>query len=438
MKPFKEKNRKGGEYPKYRGHLWENGKRRKVVLTADYKVSKRRLAKMQAEADARADDLDLARRREHAKRHITVHASEYVDNIKRTTKSKAHHRITEFMMRKLIELAEWNWLDDMTAASLEGVVKKLQSAERPATAEYCNCFIKRAKAFANWCVPDRLLRNPFVKVKRNSVLRTLARRRRRAALPGEIEGLMNASPDEFVLKWAFMMLTGFRRSEMAELLVEDLRLNATIPFIQLRHEWTKNAEADFLPLHPALVEPLKRLVEGADPGRKVFDSVPDNRTFVKYFEAGAGVILRQGRVVCVHALRHTFKTNLDFVGCSESTKKALLRHAVADVSGGYSHPRMEELYTAICKLPSPFPVKQVAVKTGTDCGTYAGQMPCGSTQPGAASCTMVKIAGDGDASNSVSVNPGDCVPVQGSAWGELNKRKNADIVRKTGPSTQVD
>lgn len=49
---------------------------------------------------------------------------------------------------------------------------------------------------------------------------------------------------------------------------------ASIPFIQLREEQTKNGQADIIPLHPFLVQELNKLAQGM-PGTKVFRNLPE-------------------------------------------------------------------------------------------------------------------------------------------------------------------
>jgi len=445
MKPFREYRKLSDgrrvAYARWRGRVIENGKRRKVVLFTDKKVSERELAKLQAEADANSQDGQASLRRRHAARHIDEHVRDYVQFIERTTKSKAHHRITDCMLKKLVKLGGWQRLSDITQESMEGVLKALASAGRPATVAYQNCFIKRAKAFVHWCMPERLSHDPLVKVRRGSVTRALKRRARRAVTLDEIAGLLRVSPAEYQFKWAFLLLSGFRRSEFAALTWGDLRLNAPIPFIHLRAEWTKNEKADALPLHPLLVKMLGTMSAGM-PTTRVVSSVPDVATSQKYFKLGGGEVTVNGLNFDLHALRHTFKSWLDEAGCSEATKRALLRHSVPDVSGGYSHPRLAELYAAVCRLPVAVDEEEQALKTGTDDapigGTQLGQKLCVAVQSDARACTVALVGSEMRNSENHSEKQGDCTQVRACARSNLRIDGSGDIVRKLRPGTQAD
>lgn len=449
MQPFREyrklKNGKRAPYAKWRGRIVVSGKRRKVVLFTDAKVSKRELLRLQAEADAETQDGPATQRRRHQARPIGEHVADYLSYIRRTTKSKDHHRITDFMLSRLVRVAGWSRLSDISQESMELVLKRLAADTPPATVSYQNAFIKRAKAFVNWCVPERLAMHPLLKLRRGNVTRAVKNRARRAATAAEITGLFKESPPAFHFKWAFPLLTGFRRHEFSQLKWGDLRLNAPIPFIQLRPEWTKNEKADVLPLHPVLVEMLHATTPGM-PGVHVVSNVPDVKTLKKYLERGGGRFIDgNNRRLDYHALRHTFKSNLDEAGCSEATKKALMRHSVSDVTGGYSHPRLAELYEAVKRLPSPFitSTEQPQVrKTGTTDaiagGTDAGQSECGSTHSDALPCTIGAASSKSAKGVKSSANLRECTPVHAAAWSQLPPAIVADTVPETRPSTQVD
>jgi hypothetical protein len=127
---------------------------------------------------------------------------------------------------------------------------------------------------------------------------------------------------------------------------------------------------------------------------------------------------------------------------SETTKKALTRHAVRDETEGYSHPRLVELHTAICRLPSPFAAPTAAVRTGTDDaavgGTQVGHALRLAVRSDASACTV----GHGAAERQSIENPAEtqaiCTPLLESAQPALMLGAIADIMRKMRPSTQVD
>ena len=149
------------------------------------------------------------------------------------------------------------------------------------------------------------------------------------------------------LAYAFAAYAGLRRGELADLRWGDLRLHATVPFIQLREEQTKNAKADALPLHPYLLALLAALPAGDDDDR-VVQTVPDVKT-VKKDLARVGIAFTdaRGRRADFHALRHTMSTLLCEAGCSDVVRKALTRHADTTVNDGYTHARLRDMADAL-------------------------------------------------------------------------------------------
>jgi integrase len=341
-------------------------------------------------------------------------------------------------------------------------------------ASYSNKFIQRAKAFVHWLQREnRIVGDPLIGVRRVDEHNGRRARSRRALDDNEVLALLDTAPASRRLKYAMPLLAGIRRSEFRKLLWGDLKLNAPRPFIKLRPELTKNKKADHLPLHPYLVQLLTELPPGqAD--QPVLQSVPDMKTVAKDLlaagiavvasAAGPGTVAvakgrriniadRQGRRADFHALRHTYSTNLDRTGCSWVTKKALLRHSFSGVTEGYSHARLEELYAAIERLPSPLlktePTSaEQARKTGTDDVSAAARAPLAHQNAGGRRRGLSgnDAGGRGDAwafegseRQRLAVAPG----ASGGHWRasagtDLNPAPGAAIVRETGPSTQVD
>ena len=341
-----------------------------------------------------------------------------MSTLRRVTKSADHHEISKGMLRRLVELAGWKRLSDITQESMELVLKKLRDAGK--TVHYQNDYIKRAKAFVHWCMPERISHDPLAHLRRGSTTRALKRRARRAATADEVLRLFDVLPVHLQLQVAFMLLTGFRRSEAAALCFEDLRLLAPIPFIKLRPEWTKNANVDALPLHPALLSRLLVMMPGV-PAAKVFRSILTVETLEKYWKlAGVPFTDHRGLRLDVHALRHTFSTWLDEYGCNWTAKKALTRHACGEVADLYSHSRLAVMHEFVLRLPSPWrDDHQEAVKlTGTD-GTPVASGASASVLSGGQAADLLRESSDSGKSAwvpgrgfgtispaSVPINPG--------------------------------
>jgi uncharacterized protein DUF6876 len=146
----------------------------------------------------------------------------------------------------------------------------------------------------------------------------------------------------------------------------------------------------------------------------------------------------RGRRLDYHALRHTFETNLDRHGCSRATKKRLMRHADEDVTDGYAHKELAEMYTALCRIPSPETQSpQANVKSGTTGEGVQGVdqrlrervLTDAHIRHGRRPTITIDFTGQNERKRT---------PVQAGARPDLPPAQNGDIVRKTRPSTQVD
>lgn len=389
---------------------------------------------------------------DHAAVPLSQHAADYLADLKRGNANADHYRIASWMLNRLIDLGGWKRLSDVTADSLRGIIDRLQ--KDGATTSYANKYVSRAKAFMHWLKRnDRIESFPLAGVKRANEQKAEKRRARRPLTDPQATALLAAAPEERRRKYLFALLTGLRRSELADLRWGDLRLNSPVPFIQLREDQTKNGKADALPLHPALVRELAALRRRGD-DVPVLGSMPDMKSMAKdLLAAGIAHKDEEGRIVIAdakgrradfHALRHTFATNLGRTGCSDTTKRALMRHADQTVTDGYSHARLAELREAVERLPDLTPAAAAAVATGTDCQNAAavwshtghGAFPA---MPGVAlGVTTDPTRPPTLAHGQTPENTGIFASWHGDARPDLIGVGTADIVSETGRSTQVD
>jgi len=249
------------------------------------------------------------------------------------------------------------------------------------------------------------------------------------------------------------------------LVENDLKINAPIPFIQLRSEWTKNGKNEVLPLHTALVIWLRGQITG-DANRLVFDSIPDMKTVAKDLAAAGvatytddpkmGVAVGKGKYINIadgrgrradfHALRHSFKCSLERARASHTTCKALMRHADSDITDGYSHARLGELAEAVERLKfSPDVWAEAAARTGTydsaselRVGHGAGHRQHTSEHLAAQSGAAQEVAGDRARESKPSANSFMFRAFGTFAQMLLKVRDDSDKVSVPWPSTQVD
>ncbi len=340
-------------------------KRIRVKLFTDKTASERRLMALQQEADQRASGVRTVAM-DYALLSVQQHSKDYMASLMLEKRDADTLRIAQWTMDRLLEWGKWQRIGDITADSMRSILTTLD--RRGLTPSYQNKFIMRVKAFVHWLQREgRITANPLANLKRVDERNGKRTRARRALTDPESSALLLNTTEDRREKYAWALLAGLRRSELKELRWGDLRLNAPRPFIQLRPEQTKNGKADALPIHPYLLKLIQQRTPGM-PDTCVVSTVPDMKTMVKDLNR-AGVVLAdaKGRRADFHALRHTYCTNLDRTGCSYTTKRALMRHSDSGVTEGYSHARLDELYAAIERLPSPGnDERSTAIRTGTD------------------------------------------------------------------------
>ena len=143
---------------------------------------------------------------------------------------------------------------------------------------------------------------------------------------------------------------------------------------------------------------------------------------------------------------------LDHAGCSRATKKKLMRQAAEDVTDGYTHAELGEMLAAMVKVETPLSWASVtAIATGTrgkagisdteNCGRADHQQdqsvfPSRRRMSRQTGGSMDKNHAESlTFSTEIVVDDASC-PI--GSLRDLPVVKNRDIVRKTGPSTQVD
>ena len=439
---FKIRGREGKKSSNWYGKVKCGDIWRRVKLFTDKAASASRLADLQRQADQRAAGMITADT-DRLALPISELAKQYIASLRAQNKDAEHVRISEWMLRRMIEAGRWQSFPDITVDSLE---KMLPAVAK--TASYQNKFIVRAKAFVHWALPDGW-GDPLKKLRRVKEKGAKRTRERRAGTEAEIAALLKvAMPEHRTLAYALAAFNGLRRNEASGLMATDLHMDAMIPFMGLRQKQGQNDSRDYIPIHPYVHKLLKgRLLM---PGAKVLPSVPDMKTMKKDLQR-VGITLKdaQGRRLDYHALRHSFSTRLDQTGCSRATKKRLMRHAHEDVTDGYTHAELAEMLTALMRVPSPDSAQvqtPQAVRTGTD-----GVLPIATSglradhqldqtlfrdrQPltpigavGAARATLGTIGENGE--SAVSKSAYECH--------SLLMADNRDIIAKTGPSTQAD
>ena len=166
-----------------------------------------------------------------------------------------------------------------------------------------------------------------------------------------------------------LVFTGARYGELRKATWGDVDLASGT--LTLRSETTKNGEARALPIAPELLGVLERLpalyrehglrVTMASPvflgtrGRQVNANTANFLLWLRRVYERAGIEVRDGlgRVVHIHALRHTFCTRLARSGVPVAIAQKLTGHRTASILlQVYTHIRDDETRKAIEGLPS--------------------------------------------------------------------------------------
>jgi integrase len=317
-----------------------------------------------------------------------------------------HREDTGRYLRRLAADCGFGALADLRRETLERWLA-LRAAEGM-SARSRNAYRNALVAFCNWCVEtNRLAVNPFDAVpkanekadprrQRRSMtepelgkLLAVARERpllealtvRRGPRKGEryadvrpaVRARLQLLGRERALIYKTLVLTGLRKGELASLTVAQLHLDEAVPFVALDAADEKNREGNDIPLRDDLAADLRdwladnlsRLQEEA---RQAGEPIParlpsDTPLFdvpsrlVKILDRDlrlAGIPKRddRGRVLDVHALRHTFGTMLSKGGVAPRTAQAAMRHSDIKLTMNvYTDPALLDVRGALNALP---------------------------------------------------------------------------------------
>ncbi len=181
---------------------------------------------------------------------------------------------------------------------------------------------------------------------------------------------------ERALAYKVAVTTGLRRGELASLTVGQLDIDDDFPHVRLKAADEKNREGNLIPLRRDVADELREWVAslsgcGAVSAnvlafrRDAVAELPASSRLLKIPKAfckildrdlkAAGIPKRddRGRTIDVHALRHTFGTNLSKAGVSPRTAQAAMRHSKIDLTMNvYTDPRLLDVQGAVESLPS--------------------------------------------------------------------------------------
>lgn len=183
---------------------------------------------------------------------------------------------------------------------------------------------------------------------------------------------------ERALIYKTLVLTGLRKGELASLTVGQLELEGRVAFAVLDAADEKAGRGAEIPLRADLVADLRDwLGQKVDAARDAARAkglplpvrFPDDAPLfnvpadlVRAFDRDlrvAGIPKRndRGRVLDIHALRHTFGTHLSKGGVAPRVAQAAMRHSTPELTmNTYTDPRLLDVAGALDALPALPPI----------------------------------------------------------------------------------
>ncbi len=340
---------------------------------------------------------------------LTEHFAAYIAHLEAKGCTHTHRQTRESQLQRLALDCGFSTLADLRRDALE---RWLVAREREGMgARTRNAYRNSLVAFCGWCADpnvNRLASNPFRAIPQANE-KADPRRQRRAMTENELTRLLavarerpllevltvrrgnrrgeryaNVRPEvrerlellgmERALIYKTLVLTGLRKGELASLTVGQLRLDDAFPSAVLDAADEKNREGNTIALRADLAADLREWLadkleriqgEARRLGRPISATLlPDTPVFT--VPAGllrilnrdlrmAGIDKRddRGRVLDVHALRHTFGTLLSKGGVAPRTAQAAMRHSDIKLTMNvYTDPRLLDVAGALDALPS--------------------------------------------------------------------------------------
>ncbi len=306
-------------------YVLPDGTEKRVRGYPDQKATEQEADRREREAAASAAGV-IPVADKYLKMKVGEHLEEFISELERVGRAKKHYGLLQTRVNRMIDECRWTTLGSVTPDSLSPFLSRLK--QQGAAAKTVNEYLNAIGGLMNWCLRNRrLVANPLAFVARADQTRKTYVRR--GLTVNEARNLLEvAGPRRLIYHMA--LRTGLRRSELKQLVWEDLRIDsdAPVPSVRLPATITKARRADVLPLRQDLVhELLSARPMKYHPRGHVFPSVPKMETFKQDLErAGIKHKDASGRVVDFHALRLTLNTELHRAGVPLRTTMEILRH----------------------------------------------------------------------------------------------------------------
>ena len=305
-----------------------SGRRReKSSRTSDHRAAERIANKLEADValrregviDGRQDSIADAERKP-----LAQHVTEYLEHCRGKGLGKHTIECKERHLQWLMKLIGATRLSDLKLEAVERALASFRAGG--SAARTVNTRRETFRAFGNWCrKTSRLNFHPLdllPKIDEHGDRRRI----RRPLADDELQRLLEVAESRGRRGWYLTAaLAGLRRSELIRLTWASVDLEQGV--LTIRDGKAKRE--DVLPLHPELLEELKRIRPAdATSSTRVFPAEVTNLTRKKDFErAKIAAFDAQGRVADLHSLRGTLGTRLARAGVAPQVAQRLMRHA---------------------------------------------------------------------------------------------------------------
>ena len=326
-----------------------NGKQRWVAGYPDKAETQKLAHRLELEADKiRRGEIDPtveAQRVERAK-GVIHHLDAYKAHLQASGKSNNHVDYTFKDVKKLADFGEITNAAEITWNLIDRWVLTLQDDDSPRT---INRRVGSVKAFLRHLHEQGALATYCLKKYPKLKVIGTEKRKSRALSRAERDRLLAKAPVERVEIYRFALLSGFRFSEVASMRPSSFNFQRNT--ITVRASDAKNKSKDAtIPMHPALVAPLKELCKGRADDVCIFQ-MPAESKAASLVRTDAKAAKITSKDLTFHSLRHTYITLLAESNIHPKILQTLARHSdIATTLGYYVHFRQTDEVSAIATL----------------------------------------------------------------------------------------
>ncbi|MHC4083978.1 MAG: tyrosine-type recombinase/integrase [Planctomycetota bacterium] len=298
--------------------------------------------------------------------HLTTPLSEHLRVFLESRRAKAckaeYIKQTESGILRVLNGCGFRLWDDIDGTAVENFLAKGRGPNGYSERTY-NSYLRSFKIFTGWLCKERGL-SPDPLDGQRLIKQTEYRKKRRPLSADEFRSLVEATANgkyrwnmtgpERALYYRFATETGARYTETRRLKVFSFNFDTNPCTVRIVAADSKNKEPVNLILNDGLAAELKLLLVGKEPTESVFN-LPHKANAVQMLRADlrdAGVEYRDaaGRDVDIHAMKHTFVSNLFSKGISPNVIQKLARHSDIKTTMKYSHVSFESEVAAMQKL----------------------------------------------------------------------------------------